>query len=336
MAKNVKTATVLAFERKLDVSDAFFWQKRSNDKKATCTPVLIREKSVRGTISNRLKNAIANDPAKLDAEIEKANLQTVDAAALDEDNDTLIVRWSCKVLPFTGLPYVCNDQDYQKTLMNTVQTYLDGNGLQELSRRYAANIANARWLWRNRIGAEQITVTVKNGEETISFPAVEQLSLHDFSYSTEQLKKLSSWIEAGLTGKSFTILYIEAQAKVGYGQEVYPSQELILDTGNRKSKVLYQINSKAGMHSQKIGNALRTIDTWYEKEGEAAFPIAIEPYGSVTTLGTAFRQPKQKKDFYSVFDNWVIKGEEPTVQDQHYAIAVLIRGGVFGESGKEK
>ena len=86
------------------------------------------------------------------------------------------------------------------------------------------------------------------------------------------------------------------------------------------------------MHSQKIGNAIRTIDNWYP---DAKFPIAVEPYGSVTTLGTAFRQPKQKLDFYSLFDNWILKDLAPDNEQQNYVMAVLIRGGVFGASGKE-
>lgn len=332
MSTALKTATVLAFERKLDTSDAFFWQIDSNENESKPTPVSIRPKSVRGTISNRLKNAIANDPVKLDAEIQKPNLQTVDAAALDEDKDTLIAKWSCKVLPFTGTPNVCNDQDYQEALMNTAQDYIETQGMSELSRRYAINIANARWLWRNRMGAEKIDLKVTNGEDALFFEDVERISLNDFSLDDEKIRNLAKWIEAGITGQSFTILYIEAFALVGYGQEVYPSQELILDTGNRKSKELYQVNDKAGMHSQKISNAIRTIDDWYP---EAQFPIAVEPYGAVTTLGTAFRQPKQKMDFYSLFDKWVLKNEKPTEEQQHYVISVLIRGGVFGASGKE-
>jgi CRISPR-associated protein Csy3 len=114
------TASVLAFERKLDVSDALFWQADSQAESAKLTEVAIVEKSVRGTISNRLKKAVANDVAKLDAEVEKANLQKVDAAALDINNDTLVVRWSLKVLHFAGKPNVCNDQDYQTKLVNTV------------------------------------------------------------------------------------------------------------------------------------------------------------------------------------------------------------------------
>ncbi|WP_201617942.1 type I-F CRISPR-associated protein Csy3 [Psychrobacter urativorans] len=335
----LKTASVLAFERNLDISDGFFAQTDSQDINAKVTPVIIKEKSVRGTISNRQKNAIANDPTKLDAEIQKANLQTVDSASLDESNDTLVVTWSGKVLPFTGKPNVCNDQDYQQALVSTVNSYLDGEGVSELARRYATNIANARWLWRNRVGAQSIKVEVscdiEGKQQQLSFDA-KSLSLHSFDQSydahSDDINKLASLIERGLTGDAFVILYVKAFAIMGYGQEVYPSQELVLDTGKTKSKILYSVNGKAGMHSQKVSNAIRTIDDWYPN---AEFPIAIEPYGAVTTMGTAFRQPKDKMDFYSLFDNWVLKGETPSVEQQHYVMGVLIRGGVFGASGKE-
>lgn len=327
----LKTASVLAFERNLDISDAFFSQTNSADNGSKTLPVKITEKSVRGTISNRLKNTIANDPAKLDAEIEKANLQRVDAASLDETCDTLLVNWSCKVLPFTGKPSVCNNQDYQQALEETVGEYLNEHGVSELAKRYASNIANARWLWRNRVGSERVSVSVTCNEEKFSFDA-KQIPLQHFDSQSDDLQRLAKLIEQGLNGEAFIILYVQASAKIGYGQEVYPSQELVLDTGKSKSKVLYEINGKAGMHSQKISNAIRTIDNWYPN---AEFPIAIEPYGAVTTMGTAFRQPKQKMDFYTLFDNWVVKGKKPEIEQQHYVMGVLIRGGVFGQSGKE-
>ncbi|MDO5687354.1 MAG: type I-F CRISPR-associated protein Csy3 [Neisseria sp.] len=332
----MKNPTVLAFERKLDISDAVFSQTDSKDPTQTAT-VMIREKSVRGTISNRLKNAISNDPVKLDTEIQKPNLQTVDCAALDDDKDTLIVNWSCKVLPFNGEPCVCNDRDYQAKLMQTVAAYLSEQGLSELSRRYALNIANARWLWRNRMGAETITVTVTavidGAEKTLTFDNAQNITLNDFHQEANDLNTLADWIHLGFKGEQFVLLNIEARLIVGYGQEVFPSQELILDGGNsKKSKILYQVNEKAAMHSQKIGNAIRTVDNWYP---DAQFPIAAEPYGSVTTLGTAFRQPKEKTDFYTLFDDWMLKDKQPSPEQQHYVMAVLIRGGVFGASGKE-
>ena len=77
------------------------------------------------------------------------------------------------------------------------------------------------------------------------------------------------------------------------------------------------------MHSQKIGNAMRTIDTWYPNlEGENLGPIAVEPYGSVTSQWRAYRQPKEKL---------VLNDKEPDIEQQHYVMAILIRGGVFGE-----
>ena len=331
----ITTASVLAFERSFDISDAIFAQQNSHDDQKL-TPVLLSEKSVRGTISNRLKNALASDPAKLDAEIQKPNPQTIDISALDADKDTLVVKWSCKVLPFLGTPSVCNNIDYQEELTKTTQSYIKSEGLQALAKRYAINILNGRWLWRNRMAAEQISIaiTCKDDDKVmIEISDVKQYQLNSFDYDDKSVNELAALIEAGLLGKEFVIFNIQAKLKMGLGQEVYPSQEMILEPGKNKSKVLYEKNGQAAMHSQKISNAIRTIDTWYAENAE--FPIAIEPYGAVTTMGHAFRQPKQKQDFYTLFDNWVLKGEKPTLEQQHYVIAVLIRGGVFGASGKE-
>ena len=330
----MNTASVLAFERKLECSDAFFNQANSNNL-AQQTPVLIREKSVRGTISNRLKSNIANDPLKLDAEVQKANLQTVDVAALDEDKDTLIVIWTLKVLPFKGEPYLCNEKEYHQALTSKISGSLN-DSIPELAHRYACNIANARWLWRNRVNAESIKITVENQNEKVEIANAKQIPLNEFNENAE-IKRIAEWIQQGFddNGQN-TLLTITAEVQIGMGQEVFPSEELVLDKGNSKggkSKVLYKNGQgKAGLHSQKIGNAIRTIDNWYPN---AEFPIAVEPYGSVTTMGTAFRQPKSKQDFYTLFDNWILKDQEPELQQKHYLLAILIRGGVFGESAKD-
>lgn len=334
----LSTPSVLAFERKIDVSDAYFWQMLW-DGEGTKTPVRVREKSVRGTISHRLKNMGVSDPAKLDAEIEKANLQTVDTTFLDDGYDTLVATFTCKVLPFTGQASICNNSAYQEKLTEIVKKYQkESDEYAELAKRYAINLINARWLWRNRLGAESVTVIVTYKEKRLEFVQAHKLSLKDFDYrSSDELDQLVTWIQEGLTGKAFTLLHVEARAKVGNGQEVFPSQELILDADknskNSKTKVLYRVGNEqdqAGMHSQKIANAIRTIDNWYE---EAEFPIAVESYGSVTSLGKAYRK---KQNFYNLLDNWMIKEKTPEKNQQHYVMAMLIRGGVFGESGSSK
>ncbi len=334
----LKTASVLAFERKLDPSDALFfagnWAARdSND---AWQPVSLREKSVRGTISNRLKTK-DQDPAKLDAAIENPNLQTVDVAALAADTDTLKVAFTLRVLGGTGTPSACNDSEYRNKLLATVRSYVDANGFAELARRYALNVANGRFLWRNRVGAEQVEVRIAHwvdgqAKTTWTFDAL-SLPWRDFNASNPALDALAALIAHGLAGDQHVLLQVTAFVRVGAGQEVFPSQELILDRGRGdKSKTLYDVEGIAAIHSQKLGNAIRTVDTWYEGAHELG-PIAVEPYGSVTTQGKAFRQPKQKSDFYTLLDNWILKDATPELEQQHFVIATLIRGGVFGEAG---
>ncbi len=325
----IKTASVLAFERKLANSDAVLFS--GNWQGTEWQPVQIQEKAVRGTISNRLKNALASDPAKLDAEIQKANLQRVDVAALPADADTLKMTFSLRVLGNLAVPSVCNDKNYQDALQAVIEGYIAEQGFAELALRYATNLANARFLWRNRVGAEHIHVVVK-GSKTWTFNA-HDYSLRDFTQRDSALQELADEIERGLKGDTFVLLNVEAFVRLGQGQEVFPSQELVLDSNSAKSKVLYQVNSVAALHSQKVGNALRTIDTWHPQV-DALGAIAIEPYGSVTSRGIACRQPKEKMDFYTLLDNWVTKGDKPASEQQHYVMAVLIRGGVFGEKSE--
>lgn len=349
MAKNdtLKTASVLAFERKLDPSDALFragnWEGRAHAAQWGFVPV--REKSVRGTISNRLK-AKDQDPLKLDAAIENPNLQTVDVTTLPHEADTLAVRFTLRVLAGAGRPSACNNAEYQEKLAQTVTGYIDEHGFDELAHRYACNLANGRFLWRNRIGAEEVEIIVsqmKEGqpENTWTFNALNQ-STRDFT-GNEQTRELGTVIAQALAGKQYLLLDVVAFARIGAGQEVFPSQELILDRSRGdKSKTLYSIgeDKKAAIHSQKLGNALRTIDTWYPapEDGNHLGPIAVEPYGSVTTQGTAYRQPnpgkgKEKLDFYNLLDNWLLKDQTPAVEQQHFVMATLIRGGVFGDAG---
>lgn len=332
MAKTsvIKTASVLAFERKLANSDAVMFS--GNWQGDVWQPIQIQEKAVRGTISNRLKSALTSDKTKLDAEIQKANLQRVDVAALPMDADTLKVTFTLRVLGNLSTPSVCNDQEYQTALQEVIEGYIAEHGFAELAARYAENLANGRFLWRNRIGAEAIEVHVSSGEQHWKFDA-QNYSLREFSQSKGDLKALAQVIETGLRGESFALLTVNAFVHLGAGQEIFPSQELVLDSNSKKSKVLYQVSDVAAMHSQKVGNALRTIDTWHPMV-ESLGAIAVEPYGSVTSRGVACRQPKEKMDFYTLLDKWVTKGEKPATEQQHYVMAVLIRGGVFGEKGE--
>ncbi len=348
MAKKENTASVLSFEKKLVPSDGrmygTIWDQRSDQS----TPLKVVEKSVRGTISNRPnkkdKAAFEKDPAKLDAKVESPNLQTIDVSALGTGQDTLKLHFTLKVLGGVVYPSACNNAAFNKSYNEATKDYIAREGFVELAKRYAMNIANARFLWRNRVGSENIEVQInalnKGSEQSWIFDST-KLSTRNFDFDDEQLDTLAERIASALSSENdFLMLEIICFAKVGKAQEIYPSEELVLDKGKgKKSKELYSVDDGiAAMHSQKIGNALRTIDTWYPDFGDpenSAGPIAIEPYGAVTNLGRAFRHPtKDKKDFYTFFDKFARGGKLGRIEDEHYVMAVLVRGGVFGESDK--
>jgi CRISPR-associated protein Csy3 len=336
-AKN--DATVLAFEKKLVPSDGYLygtnWAERHQ---AKSSPLKLIEKSVRGTISNRLKPAIQNDPLKLNTEVEKPNLQKVDACALGENQDTLHLNFTLKILGGVEKPSACNGAAFNESYPKVAKAYISQEGFTELAKRYAINIANGRYLWRNRVGAEKIEIVVNTGDDKpLTFNA-KDFSLQNFDSSNSELQTLTHKIADALSGKlPYLLITINAYALIGKAQEVYPSEELVLDKGKGdKSKILYHVNDVAAMHSQKIGNALRTIDTWYPDYATANIgPIAIEPYGSVTNLGKAYRTPKDKADFYTLFDRYALGESLADKTQEHYVMAVLVRGGVFGQSGKD-
>ena len=341
MAKNQDNASVLAFEKKLVPSDGYMYGTQWTDRN-NVTALQLIEKSVRGTISNRLKAAIKNDPVKLNAEVEKANLQTVDSCALAPEQDTLKLHFTLKVLGGVQQPSACNNVLFKQSYNSAVRDYIGKEGFKELGKRYAINLANARFLWRNRVGAENIEVQVKalnkNAQQTWTFDAT-KISTKHFDSNEAQVLELGERIAKALASEDdFLMLEINCFVQIGKAQDVYPSEELVLDKGKgKKSKILYSVKDIAAMHSQKIGNALRSIDTWYPEFDDVektAGPIAIEPYGAVTNLGKAYRTPKDNQDFYTFFDKWARGATLERIEDEHYVMAILVRGGVFGESDK--
>ena len=295
-------ASVLAFEKKFVSSDGLMYGPTWDNRKSQSIPLKLQEKSVRGTISNRVK---ASDEGKIDTKIESANLQTIDSCALSPDQDTLKLSFTLKVLSGIEKLSACNHEGFNQSYSKAVRGYIEKHGFKELSRRYAINLANGRFFWRNRVGSEQVEVSVNVLNDDVSksweFNSLDYdtKSFNTLSRDTDELAELIAQTLSGQ--KDFLLLEVNAYEKVGRSQDVCPSEELVLDNASgskdKKSKILYEVNQVAAMHSQKIGNAIRTIDTWYPEFEELQTPIPIDPYGAVTNLGRAYRQPKKKKDF---------------------------------------
>ncbi len=324
---NLTLPTVLAFDRKLEPSDALMhsgnWNKIKDN--MAWKSIELFERRNRAVKSN-FSQEVLSDEEELQKQIAEANLAWGDDAALEHDNDTLKVSFSLRVVSGLDKPSVCNKSEFERRFREKISEYTEAN-LDALANRYAYNIANGRFLWRNRVGAQDIKVFVMHSSlsSPIEFNAY-NFPLNITTSEDTSVIELARLIRAGLSGSENTLLIINAFVKLGEGQRVWPSQEMVLNSPKgEKSRHLFNLNGQAAIHCEKIGNALRTIDDWYP---DATAPIAIEAYGSVTQRGVAFRS--SKNDFKTLMLKWLNDGMV-TDEDKHFVAAMVVRGGVFGE-----
>lgn len=325
----IQLPSLLSFERKLETSDALMYSGNWDDIGIKAIEnwqeIPITKRTSRGTKS-------AYEHGNKPDELSTPNIAEGDDANLPHNSDTLKVSYTVRVIGDVGKPFACNSPDFEAAITEKISEFKEQNELQDLALRYAYNIANGRFLWRNRVCAESIIIHVFNGDENkpLAFNAYDY-SLKDFDKNSDNqaLQELAQIIQTGFNGESdFSFIKVNAYVKLGAGQHIFPSQEMNM---GEKKKVLFKLDECAAIHNVKIGNALRTVDNWYEESG---LPIAAEPYGSVTQRGQAYR--KSKNDLYTLMTHWV-NDKELTDNDKNYVIANLIRGGVFsGEKKKAK
>ncbi|WP_086931679.1 type I-F CRISPR-associated protein Csy3 [Agarilytica rhodophyticola] len=326
MKDNIELPNMLAFERKIEVSDGLMmsgnWTSSllSGADENTWQNIAITQRKNRSTQSAYgISDEDKSKPNPVSSDNDDANLYP--------QHDTLKITFTARMIGDLGNPFGCNDPVFSSAIKDKVNTYKE-EGLRELAYRYAYNLASGRFLWRNRVGAEFISIQIRvNNGEVIVFDGYD-FSLKDFSMQrdNQDLAKVSSAIFDGLNSDdSFSCLNVNAYVKLAKGQHVFPSQEMNMQ---EKKKVLFKLNDCAALHSVKLGNAIRTIDDWYGSEKEPAeFPIAVEPFGAVTQRGQAYR--KTKIDLYSLMLNWV-NDKDISSDQQNFVLANLIRGGVFG------
>lgn len=305
---------------------------------------------IRGT-QNIVNDASGKDTSgKKDREV--SNIQETDTAKLDADAVEMRVEFEMRFLPISSAIDACSDKDpkivesFKKSIEGFATRSANSNGLKEVAARYARNIANGRWLWRNRTAAESIKVSVEIGGEKIEFDAL-SIPLNDFSDCSEDEKKLAAHIARGMSGQQATVVKVTADVDFGVkgAVEVFPSQNYIdgKPKGFARSLYKYGVPNKisktdnnrvgyAAIRDQKIGNAIRTIDTWYAEFKETGVPIAIEPNGANLDTQRFFR-----KNSSSAFMLFLQLNEiDPDTEQGMFCIASLVRGGVYsgGKDGK--
>lgn len=343
---------MLAYARSVQITEGLFFATKS-DSPEKHTPIEVREKGVRGQSSE--------DKAKNPG---KSNPQSVEYAVIPQGHDGVELSFSVRFMPLSMKPHACGNTAVGETHIRLANAYKAAGGFRVLAALFAWNIANARFAWRNRFQSDAMSVTVVfEGREIIFDPFAfdlavpadgDEMAAALIEGTADDLSALIDGIARGLSNdeqKAFTVK-VRWNAAMEPGQEIFPSQEYVRD--EKKDDQISRIYAKlptrlgdriirqASMHSQKIGAALRHIDIWHGCD-DHAMPIAINPYGGVQETSAVLRDPKTKKSFYDLRSKAQplldaaenAQGPNDLTGDVHFVMANLVRGGVFGSSGKK-
>ncbi|TXH61944.1 MAG: type I-F CRISPR-associated protein Csy3 [Thiothrix sp.] len=341
MAAKLTLPSMLNYTRSIIPSNGVFFYREGEQEQ----PITVYQQTVRGTIANY--NNVYKNEKQDDKELAKlldpanANIQRIDVCYLPDAVDTFYLRFSVTFAAHSLAAGACNEPEYAKALGQFAQSYKDKGGYDELAGRYLQNILNGRWLWRNRYAAEKSVTLIYEGQ-TLTFAMASALE-EDYS-ALVGYSALRAAVAGALSGERGVLrLQVLASGVLGFGQEVYPSQEFV---EGKKDKTLASVKvgdlRQAAMHSQKIGNAIRTIDDWHARAADYG-KIAVEPYGVVAQRAEAVRLPNSKNDLYSYLKD--LEGLTERVAtakagalpaEAHYVMACLVRGGVYSGGKKEK
>lgn len=317
--------------------------------------VRIVVEGVRGLVGNY---ADAHPSTRLgtgDKALDAPNPSRGERAALPADADRLLVECNLRFNASGTEACMNNMPDFGRHIANFVAGYAKNGGYQELAKRYFLRAASGSWTWRNRIVGDDLQVRVELGGESVSFGPNDwgsKLDSFDIAAILDQGKrekaeamidKIAKALAGGPDARSAT-MKCAALMTMGAGAEVYPSQEFVTESSKgvapseRVGKILSKMMNIDGshvatIHARKIGNAIRTIDSWHG--APSVGPIAVEMFGANSHQSVAHRVAGN--DFYSYFKKVeeLAKEVEVGIKDEHhYVAACLIRGGVFGFGGK--
>lgn len=271
------------------------------------------------------------------------NLQSQESAYVSSNAEFLKISFSFKVLNNARKPYSSNDIEVRQKFIEFVDTYKSAGGIEFISKEYIKAIFRGDFLWRNKNIMEdiQIKVMVDNHEFVLPIKSFDaQQKENNLEKEIIELSKIFE--KALIESVESKVFYITAIGKIAPNTEVYPSQIFndlkTKNTGRELSTTRIGKDNVVVFTPEKIGNALRRIDIWYDENVE--YPLPVEPLGVDRNMGIAHRH-KNKNSFYSLvegdFEN-ILKSlkEGKTTPESHFIFACLVRGNVYNGKGAEK
>ena len=344
-----KVPSVFSFQRSMIVSAGAFFNEIEG--RQAMPPVCVVRHGLRGTQNV----SEAGDSAKGTKDRDVSNIQQTETAILDPRASALVVQFGLRMIDLDSALSACasGDAELAKLVRQSVVDFVtrakSSEGLLEVSRRIARNVANGSFLWRNRVAAKSVTVTAECNGVLLVFNAL-STPLSSFSdYSADEIR-LSEVIAAGLRGDRDASIAVSARVDFGVkgAVEVFPSQAYLENKPKGFARPLYKLPidamqakndgtdhqismGQAALRDQKISNRLRTIDTWYESYDIVGKALPIEPNGASIDLMSFFRTGKSTA--FNMFSR--LNQIDPNSPEGMFCIGSMIRGGVYS-GGSEK
>lgn len=312
------------------------------DGKEILSPVVINKAAFLATSSEYNDKYYEKQNENLDTPNPK---EGNDVAFLDCGVNKFCVKGSLRVvsecLDFSSCQMKDENVDLPTKITNFMNLFKEKGGFHELADRYTRQLVNGDILFRNKYAQNLKVIVHINDNENYIFDDHE--NDQKFFGNEDGFKRISACFEKALTEPSgfFTPRY-EIYGTTNEGGEVYPSQELNMG-GKKKElfrhKTMGEPNA-AGIHSQKVGNALRTIDDWYTDEGNAR-KIPVDPYGPDKRTLKAKRRPGSGYTFYEILtglEQLIARLEKLETPDGDCLFfgAMMVRGGVFNGNKDSK
>ena len=184
MSKAIELPSLLSFERKLETSDALMYSGNWADiesETVSWQKIAVTKRYNRSTQSAfGIDDAKKSEPNPVSSDSDDANLP--------HDKDTLKVIFTTRIIGNIGQPFACNEPDFEALISQNVTDFKTEGQLETLAYRYAYNIANGRFLWRNRVSAEEVKIEVRHGidSQTLVFDGHE-FSLQNFDKNKDDV-----------------------------------------------------------------------------------------------------------------------------------------------------
>ena len=344
-----KVPSVFSFQRSMIVSAGAFFNEIAGQQETP--PVYVVRHGLRGTQNV----SEAGDSAKGTKDRDVSNIQQTETALLDPRADALLVKFGLRMIDLDSALFACasGERDLAKLVRESVLDFVArakaSEGLKEVSRRIARNVANGSFLWRNRVVAKTVAVTTEVPGQTLVFNAL-GIPLSSFGdYSVDEIR-LAEVIAAGLRGDRDAAIEITARVDFGVkgAVEVFPSQAYLENKPKGFARPLYKLTTEvpqsstpgsdhqivmgqAALRDQKISNRLRTFDTWYDAFEVVGKPLPVEPNGASIDLMSFFRTGKATA--FNMFSR--LNQIDPNSPEGMFCIGSMIRGGVYS-GGSEK